>query len=67
MFLITFAPTADKNELYIGPTATLGFGRENYKGFQGIEVLKLIGDLGILGTAYIKNKGKLNHIIIFDS
>ncbi len=41
---------------YIGPTATLALGRENYKGIDSLEPFSLIGNINILAKQYLSGK-----------
>lgn len=55
---IHFTPNASINQIIsIGPTANLALGRENYKTAQGIEPLRLAGNIATIGSQYFENKG----------
>ncbi len=55
---VHFTPSADiQPTITIGPTATFAFGRENYKGYQGIEPALAFRNLMTLGSQYFLNKG----------
>ncbi len=55
---VHFTPDANpNNEVSIGPTATFAFGRENYKGFKGIEVLRSIRNIKTISQLYYSNNG----------
>ena len=41
----------------IGPTATPAFGRENYRGFKGIEPGMAAENIGLLARQYLTNRG----------
>lgn len=56
---IHFTPSAEASpRIYIGPTANIALGRENYKLTEGIEPLHLAQNIATLGTQYISNNGK---------
>ena len=44
------------NGTYIGPTATLALGRENYKGIDSLEPYELVGNISILVKQYLSGK-----------
>ena len=52
-----------KKNIYIGPTATVAFGRENYHLLKGIEPLMLISNLFILSKQYLLNKNKFRNYV----
>ena len=55
---VHFTPSADITPVVsIGPTATLAFGRENYRSFESIEPGMAAGNIGILARQYITNSG----------
>ncbi len=54
---VHFTPNHDQTLISIGPTASFAFGRENYRGRQGIEPLISIENLKILSSQYIFNRG----------
>ena len=54
---IHFTPTADKDNVTIGPTAVPAFGRENYTITKGIEPLMALKNLSLLGQQYLLNRG----------
>lgn len=55
---VHFTPSAvDQESIYIGPTAVLALGRENYSGFQAMEPNETISNLNIILNEYIKNAG----------
>tara|TARA_Y100000589_G_C27198691_1_gene648281 strand:+ start:1948 stop:3174 length:1227 start_codon:yes stop_codon:yes gene_type:complete len=55
---VHFTPSADsKPEIFIGPTATPAWGRENYNFLDGLEPLMAIKNISILASQYIQNKG----------
>ncbi len=60
---VHFTPSGDKKNIYIGPTATVAFGRENYHLFKGIEPLMLISNLFILSKQYLLNKNKFRNYV----
>ena len=48
--------TPGSSGTYIGPTATLALGRENYKGIDSLEPYSLIGNINILAKQYLSGK-----------
>ena len=60
---VHFTPSGDKKNIYIGPTATVAFGRENYHLLKGIEPLMLISNLFILSKQYLLNKNKFRNYV----
>lgn len=55
---VHFTPSAhSESEVYIGPTATLALGRENYKNILGIEPIQTIENITTLAIQYVANKG----------
>tara|TARA_B100000886_G_scaffold336920_1_gene296614 strand:+ start:9448 stop:10665 length:1218 start_codon:yes stop_codon:yes gene_type:complete len=60
---VHFTPSSDKKNIFIGPTATVAFGRENYKFSEGIEPLMLISNLFILSKQYLMNKNKFRQYV----
>ncbi len=48
--------------IYLGPTATLAMGRENYQGLRGIEPLMSLGFLGHMATQVITDKKMRNYV-----
>ena len=55
---VHFTPSADATPIVsIGPTATLAFGRENYRGFQAIEPGMSVKNVGVLALQYLANRG----------
>ena len=57
-FGVHFTQSADSSPVVsIGPTATPAWGRENYRGLQGIEPVMALRNLATLGQQYIANDG----------
>ena len=55
---VHFTPSADATPLVsIGPTATPAWGRENYRGLDGIEPAMAAGNLALLARQYVANRG----------
>ena len=55
---VHFTPSADATPVVsIGPTATLAIGRENYRGFKGIEPSMAAANIGVLARQYLTNRG----------
>ena len=55
---VHFTPSADTTSVVsIGPTATPAFGRENYRGFKGIEPGMAAENIGLLARQYLTNRG----------
>ena len=53
---VHFTPNT-RGDVYIGPTATSAWGRENYNNFENIEPQMAINNLIILGKQYLYDKG----------
>jgi len=53
---VHFTPNT-RGDVYIGPTATAAWGRENYNNFENIEPQMAVNNLFILGKQYLYNKG----------
>jgi len=60
---VHFTPSGDKKNIYIGPTATFAFGRENYSPFKGLEPLMSISNLITLSKQYLKNKNNFRNYV----
>jgi L-2-hydroxyglutarate oxidase LhgO len=55
---VHFTPSADLTpSVSIGPTATIAFGRENYRGLQAVEPAMAAASLTILARQYLANRG----------
>jgi len=55
---VHFTPSADPTPLVsIGPTATPAWGRENYRGLEGIEPAMAAANLALLARQYLANRG----------
>ena len=55
---VHFTPNTDATPtVSIGPTATPALGRENYKGFEGMEPSSIIKNLGVISSQYLSNNG----------
>jgi len=48
-------PSIDGN-IYLGPTAIPAFGSENYYGFNGIEPISALNNIGIMMNQWFRNK-----------
>ncbi|OQX11596.1 MAG: hypothetical protein BWK76_18935 [Desulfobulbaceae bacterium A2] len=55
-FLGIHTTTAITGKTYLGPTAVPAFGRENYRGLQGVSPDELIRICGLLGSQYYQDK-----------
>jgi len=56
---VHFTPSVrNQNTIYIGPTATLAFGRENYYKFDNLQPLDSLTNMSILAQQYIFNRGR---------
>ena len=54
---VHFTPSADAIPLVsIGPTATPAWGRENYRGLQGLEPAMAAANLALLARQYLANR-----------
>ena len=60
---VHFTPSFDKSKVYIGPTATLAFGKENYNRLTNFEMLQSARNIGILAKDYLTNKNKIRSYI----
>ena len=61
---VHFTPNTDRSPVVnIGPTATPALGRENYRGFNSIEPIRTLINLGILGSQYINNESKMRQYV----
>ena len=60
---VHFTPTADNKRVTIGPTATLAFGRENYKLLEKIEPKQTIDNVSFVLKQYFENKGGFRNYI----
>ncbi len=55
---VHFTPSADATPVVsIGPTATLAFGRENYRGLKAVEPGMAAANIGVLARQYLTNRG----------
>ena len=55
---VHFTPSADATPLVsIGPTATPAWGRENYRGLEGVEPAMAAANLALLARQYLANRG----------
>ena len=50
-------------DVFIGPTATLAFGKENYYGFDNLEPLDFINNAFDLSRLFINNKGGIRKYV----
>ena len=61
---VHFTPNADiYPNIYIGPTATFAFGRENYKLFKSIEPFMSMANLFNLSKQYLLNQNKFRNYV----
>ncbi len=54
---VHFTPNAKSEYVYIGPTATPAWGRENYEGFNNIDFKLSLNNLKIMSNQYLQNRG----------
>ncbi len=55
---VHFTPSADTTPVVsIGPTATVAFGRENYRGLEAVEPGMAAANIGVLARQYLTNRG----------
>ena len=54
-FLGIHTTSSIDGKLYLGPTASFGFGREHYKGTKGINLLEALSNLKYSGMQFIRN------------
>ena len=60
---VHFTPSADAIPVVsIGPTATPAFGREHYRGLEGIEPGMAATNLKIITSQYLANRGGFRHM-----
>lgn len=61
---VHFTPSAlDKHTVYIGPTATFAFGKKNYQGFSGIELLPSVKNAIILASQYLSDTASFRNYV----
>jgi len=61
---VHFTPSADKESVVtIGPTATLAWGREHYKGMKGIEPGMTLRNASILAKQYVLDLGNFRRYV----
>jgi L-2-hydroxyglutarate oxidase LhgO len=61
---VHFTPSADSTPLVsIGPTATPAWGRENYRGMQGLEPAMAVETISLLVRQYLANHGGFRRYI----
>ncbi len=53
---VHFTPSSDQSKVYIGPSASPAFGRENYNNFNGIDLSVSLSMISFLTRQYISNK-----------
>ena len=56
-FSEVLTPNTIQPQVSIGPTATLAWGRENYRGLDSVEPVMAISNLALLARQYLANKG----------
>ena len=61
-FLGVHATPSVDGVTYLGPTATLAMGRENYTGLQGVEPLTTLGFLRHMATQVVIDKKMRNYV-----
>ena len=49
--------------IYIGPTATLALGSENYSGLQNIEFFNSLKNISFVANQYLKGKGNFRNYV----
>ena len=55
---VHFTPNTDPTpKVSIGPTASLAFGRENYRGLDNLEFIMSIKNISMVSKLYLMNKG----------
>ena len=55
---VHFTPSADApSTVSIGPTATVAFGRENYKGLEAVEPAMAAANMAVLLRQYLSDQG----------
>tara|TARA_Y100000589_G_C27193329_1_gene645701 strand:- start:2858 stop:4096 length:1239 start_codon:yes stop_codon:yes gene_type:complete len=53
---VHFTPSSDQSKIYIGPSASPAFGRENYNNLKGIDLSVTLSMISFLTRQYISNK-----------
>ena len=57
---VHFTPSAQlDSRVYVGPTATLALGRENYKNLNGLEPINFFKNLTTISNQYLTNNKKI--------
>ncbi len=54
-FLGIHTTSSIDGKVYLGPTASFGFGREHYRGMKGVNLLDTLNNLKYSGMQFIKN------------
>jgi L-2-hydroxyglutarate oxidase LhgO len=54
-FLGIHTTSSIDGKIYLGPTASFGFGREHYRGIKGINLLDTLNNLKYSGMQFIRN------------
>ena len=60
---VHFSPDSINSKVSIGPTATLAFGRENYKNLDSLEIVNSFKNISLLFNQYIRNKFKFRQYV----
>jgi L-2-hydroxyglutarate oxidase LhgO len=60
---VHFSPDSINSKVSIGPTATLAFGRENYKNLDSLEIVNSFKNISLLFNQYIQNKFKFRQYV----
>jgi L-2-hydroxyglutarate oxidase LhgO len=55
-FLGVHTTTTTDGTVYLGPTAVPAFGRENYRGFDGVEPLEILRIVGLLAGQFARGQ-----------
>ena len=60
---VHFTPSANNDQVYVGPTATPALGRENYKSLEKIELSTMFYTLFTLSRQYATNTGNMRKYV----
>ncbi len=60
---VHFTPNKNNTKVFIGPTATLAYGRENYNNIDSIELNSSIRNVSLLIKQYLQNKCRFRQYV----
>ena len=61
-FLGVHTTTSIDGKIYLGPTASPGFGREHYRGFEGVKMGDTVNNLLHSGMQFLKNRNGFRNL-----